>query len=410
MSDLLNKSGVTGSWFVMRGPMDKQQVVEELKNALGHLNDVALLADSPLVALTGDAESASRGVRLRSLLTDLIERMRPPAQVPESAPEWRQYVILNDRYVLHRPLWEIEHKLAIGERQVRREHSRGLAILAEMLLSHVPAAQALAGEAAATPQEAVQRLTPVARVFNLAQLTEEVAAFLVVAGKLHENQVQVTVTPDSLTACTDPGILRQLLANLLLSLDLYSTPARSVSIEADLRDRAVDVRLQVRDGAFDPAGEGVNLCRWLAGSLGIDLQFNGQTLPSLTHFTLPVEARLRKVLVIDDELAAVELFQSYVIGLDYQVVGETNAEWAVTHALEEKPDVIVLDVMMPAMDGWELLQRLRTTPLLRDVPVIVCSVLNEADLAAALGAAAFLKKPILRSHLVKTLAEVLSKT
>jgi CheY-like chemotaxis protein len=388
--------------------MDKQQVVEELKNALGHLNDVALLSDSPLVMLVGDAETVSRGVRLRGLLVDLIEHMRPPVQVPETASEWRQYVILNDRYVLHRPLWEIEHKLSIGERQVRREHSRGLAILAEMLQSHLPTAEGLASEPATTPLEAVQRLAPVARVFNLAQLVEEVVAFLSVAGKLHENQVLVTVTPESLTVCTDPGILRQLLANLLLSLDLCSADARSVSLDASLQGRAVVVALSVRDGAFDLTGENVTLCRWLARSLGVEVQIDAQT-STRACFSLPAGTHLRKVLVIDDELAAVELFQSYVIGLDYQVIGETNAEWAVTRALEEQPDVIVLDVMMPAMDGWELLQRLRHSQTLRDVPIIVCSVLNEADLAAALGASAFLKKPILRSHLVKTLGELLAR-
>ena len=383
--------------------MDKQQILEELKNALAHLNDVALLADSPLAALIGDAELPSRGINLRSLLLDLMERMKPSSQMPDTSPEWRQYHIMHDRYVLRRPLWEIEHKLTIGERQVRREHSRGLAILTEMLQARFALGEGQSSEPATTPREAIQRLTPVERVFSLAQLVEEVMSFLVVAGKAHENQVRLDIVPDDLTVCTDPGILRQLLTNLLLSLG----PESALSLEASAQDYTVGVTLTL-SAPVDMHGEGLVLCQLLAHSLGAEIELN---LPvgNQVRFDLPLGTRLRRVLVIDDELAAVELFQSYVIGLDYQVIGETNPEEAITRALESHPDVIIIDVMMPGMDGWELLQRLHHTPPLRDVPVIVCSVLSEADLAAALGAAAFLKKPILRSQLVVALGEVIGK-
>jgi CheY-like chemotaxis protein len=395
--------------------MDRQLLIEELKNALAHLNDVAMLADSTLAQLlpasANGVEAASRGVQLRNLLTELVDGLKPSPDVAESAPEWRQYLILHDRYVLRKPLWEIEHKLTIGERQVRREHSRGLAILAEMLharLAAGPASDAISVEPAATPQEAIQRLTPVSRVFGLAQLVEEVIAFLTVAGKMQEPQVQVHVSPDDLTVYTDPGILRQLLTRLLLSLLPALSPGGTLSFEASATDSAVRVavRLAALGDPINLQDEALRLCRMLAGALGTELELHDDGTSQLVVFHLPPGSRLRKVLVIDDELAAVELFQSYVIGLDYQVIGETNAEAAVGRALEVQPDAVLLDVMMPAMDGWELLQRLRHTPQMRDVPVIVCSVLDEGDLASALGAAAFLKKPILRAQLVKTLDRV----
>jgi CheY-like chemotaxis protein len=383
--------------------MDKQQILEELKTALSHLNDVALLADSPLVTLMGEPEQPSRGMDLRSQLLDLIERMKPSAQLPETSPEWRQYHIMHDRYVLRRPLWEIEHKLTIGERQVRREHSRGLAILTEMLQVRFAVPEGQTSEPATTPREAVQRLTPVERVFSLAQLAEDVVSFLVVAGKVHESQLRLNITPDDLTVSTDPGILRQLLINLLLSIG----PNTPLSLDATMRNHTVEVVLALST-AVDAQSEGWVLSQLLARSLGAELALNSPT-DNQVRFELLPGTRLRRVLVIDDEMAAVELFQSYVIGLDYRVIGETNPEEALARALEAHPDIIIIDVMMPGMDGWELLQRLRHTPPLRDVPVIVCSVLNEADLATTLGAAAFLKKPILRSQLVAALGEVISR-
>jgi CheY-like chemotaxis protein len=397
--------------------MDRQELLEELKSALAHLNDVAMLSNNPLAQVILQApasgiEMASRGVHLRGLLIELIESMQPSTEVPENAPEWRRYLILRDRYVLHRPLWEIQNKLVIGDRQVRREHSHGLAILAEMLQARFPTRESAAIEPAATPAQAIQRLTPVSRVFGLAQLVEEVLSFLVVAGRLTEAQssAHLHIVPDDLTVCTDPGVLRQLLTQLFLVLIPRLAPGSAPALEAFIVGGDVSVTLSVDAQRIDPEEEGLQLCQLLAGTLGAELQYTGQSAqssaPKIIRFTLPPGSRLRKVLVIDDELAAVELYQSYAVGLNYQVLGETNPEEAVNRALEVQPDVIMLDVMMPAMDGWELLQRLRHTPELRDVPVIVCSVLGESDLATALNAAAFLKKPILRSHFVKTLNHV----
>ena len=74
------------------------------------------------------------------------------------------------------------------------------------------------------------------------------------------------------------------------------------------------------------------------------------------------------------------------------------------------PDAIVLDVMMRDVDGWELLQTLRSRPELAQVPIIVCSVLNEPTLALALGATAYLRKPIAADVLLAALGRALAQS
>ena len=73
------------------------------------------------------------------------------------------------------------------------------------------------------------------------------------------------------------------------------------------------------------------------------------------------------------------------------------------------PDVIVLDVMLPDVDGWKLLTYLREAPISLDIPIIVCSVIKEEELALALGAERFLAKPVRPRLFVETLNQVLNQ-
>ena len=67
----------------------------------------------------------------------------------------------------------------------------------------------------------------------------------------------------------------------------------------------------------------------------------------------------------------------------------------------------MLDVMLPGIDGWELLGRLREHPRTRNVPVVISTILPQEQLALALGAAAFLRKPINRETLLSSLDRLL---
>jgi CheY-like chemotaxis protein len=68
-----------------------------------------------------------------------------------------------------------------------------------------------------------------------------------------------------------------------------------------------------------------------------------------------------------------------------------------------QPEVIILDVMMPGIDGWELLQRLKTLRETQLIPVIICSVINDPELAFALGASQYVPKPVTREALLRAL-------
>jgi len=109
------------------------------------------------------------------------------------------------------------------------------------------------------------------------------------------------------------------------------------------------------------------------------------------------------VLVIDDNADALQLYERYLAGTSYHFVGSRDARQAMALAEKLKPTIIVLDVMLPGIDGWELLQRLREDPATQGIPVVVCTILPEAQLALALGAADFLRKPVSRADFLAAL-------
>ena len=80
-----------------------------------------------------------------------------------------------------------------------------------------------------------------------------------------------------------------------------------------------------------------------------------------------------------------------------------NGQDALSQVAKNPPDVILLDVMMPQIDGWEILQALKLDEELGRIPVIVCSAWESADLAKSLGATEFLKKPITQERLLATI-------
>ena len=112
------------------------------------------------------------------------------------------------------------------------------------------------------------------------------------------------------------------------------------------------------------------------------------------------------VLIVDDNAGLVDLLQRYLADQPYRVMTATGGREGLRLAREAAPSVIVLDVMMPEMDGWEILQRLRTYPDTAQTPVIICSAVGEPELAQSLGATAFLQKPVRREDFLTALRHV----
>ena len=111
------------------------------------------------------------------------------------------------------------------------------------------------------------------------------------------------------------------------------------------------------------------------------------------------------ILIIDDDTIVREVLKNHLTQLGYSVATAVNGKEGFRLAKKLRPDAILLDVLMPEMDGWELLAGLKNHPILCDIPVIMTSIEEGRTTGNALGAMDYLTKPISGEQL----ATVLSK-
>jgi signal transduction histidine kinase/ActR/RegA family two-component response regulator len=116
----------------------------------------------------------------------------------------------------------------------------------------------------------------------------------------------------------------------------------------------------------------------------------------------------KRILCIDDEREVVNLYKRYLNAHNFQVIPLIDPEKAVGTAARLQPMVITLDIAMPTLDGWQILQALKSDSATKHIPVIICSIIDEREKGLRLGADAYLLKPILEDDLVYSILKIVN--
>ena len=120
----------------------------------------------------------------------------------------------------------------------------------------------------------------------------------------------------------------------------------------------------------------------------------------------------KKILIVDDEKALISLVSLHMKMSGYDVLSAANGEKALEIAKEEKPDLIILDLMLPKIDGWETCKRLRQDPEIKNVPVIMLTARAEIEdklKGFEAGADDYVTKPFSPRELVSRVKRVLAR-
>lgn len=116
------------------------------------------------------------------------------------------------------------------------------------------------------------------------------------------------------------------------------------------------------------------------------------------------------VLLVDDYFDARQMYTAYLEYSGFAVVQAANGVEALREAVESKPDIILMDLSLPVMDGWEATRQLKADPRTAQIPVVALTgqSLNTSDGAKMIGCEAFLTKPCLPEDLVQEIRRVLA--
>lgn len=120
--------------------------------------------------------------------------------------------------------------------------------------------------------------------------------------------------------------------------------------------------------------------------------------------------RRYKILVIEDEPIIVQLFRINFEMRGFEVLGTDGSKDALQRALEERPDLIILDILMPGKSGWQILEELKSREELSSIPVVICTVMAKDEdykHGKKLGAAAYITKPFELTELIHVVERTL---
>jgi CheY-like chemotaxis protein len=113
-----------------------------------------------------------------------------------------------------------------------------------------------------------------------------------------------------------------------------------------------------------------------------------------------------EVVVIEDDRPSLDLFSAYLSGAALKVTTTRDGPSGLAAVRRTLPDAVLLDIRLPGIDGWTVLRELKAEPGTSDIPVIVVSIVDERARGVAMGAAAYLVKPVSRDELLTALRSV----
>jgi CheY-like chemotaxis protein len=115
------------------------------------------------------------------------------------------------------------------------------------------------------------------------------------------------------------------------------------------------------------------------------------------------------VLVVEDEFGIAELFDAVLTDEGYRVLTARNGKLGLETLVQERPDMVFMDYMMPVMDGSAMLAAMQADPSLREIPVVMMSSMPKAAVAERCsGYVAFMRKPFKLAELVEMVKRVLA--
>lgn len=408
---------------------------DEVHAVLRRLYEPQFLRRSPLVGWLSIDRVTDPVQTLRKKLTDAIQSLKPVPRARLDSNEYRTYQILLSRFLDQAGQKEVANDLGVSERQLRRLEVTAVRTLSEILWAEcvtIPEQDERAtgsADSAVVVQQAEHRLVqeeneierlratfPQERI-DLLQLIRSTQKTIEPLSRQFNVSIEFHL-PDSEIFVVGPlEVIRQVLLNLLAA-GTQSAPGGTVSLDIQASTTAAVIEIRSEGGSTDlqtltgEISEKAELTNQLAVQFGGSIEAQWSQVGSVrlvTRFAVPLATTVH-VLVIEDNPDLIKLYERYVSGTPYKIISVEDPTKIIPLIEKHSPEIIMLDVMMPACDGWEVLGQLRENAATEHIPVIICSILLQESLAYALGAAGYVRKPVKRETFLMALDQQVETT
>jgi CheY-like chemotaxis protein len=414
--------------------INNEQFVILLRSALHYLYDPDQLRRSPLAILFDVSNRVDAAFALQKILIDAIEGIRPEENEPPQSRGWLLHDVLFFRYVQGYERHAVANQLGISDRQLSRDQRAALETLAQYLWKTYPLEAStmhnlsLVSSQSSDSTEGIPITTlPISRGENenyawIEDLPAEkpsvwkytvLSVLELLRQLISQNEVQFVYEPSlELPDLLVPqNALRHSLLNILGLLIPLAHQGKLLLIPG-LTSQALSITVVIpSSGSSNPfpiaslmAQPSLGVAQQLVERVGGSLHFVEKPEQLEVAFTIPALAQI-PVLIIDDNADIIQLFQRYVQGTRYTVVGASGPAEFYQLLDQIHPRIILMDVMMPELDGWDLLSQLRQERQIQNTAIIICSILPQESLARSLGADSFLQKPVLPQDFLHALDE-----
>ena len=275
--------------------------------------------------------------------------------------------------------------------------------------------------------------------FSLPDLLEHALALVRERATRGQVAVSLEVAPEVGVVWADELKLKQVVINLLTNAVKFTEPGGVVEVRARVegdqaqvlvRDTGVGIPESEHERIFEAFQRGGRGQRSSAEGTGLGLTLSKRIVElhsgrmwmtselgagSTFGFAIPIGAappadeapsaeRSSAVLVVEDDRRSADLLSLYLQGAGYDVVVARDGAEGLRLARRIRPSAVLLDVLLPRLDGWEVLTALKSDPATSGCPVLVVSMLDERGKGFALGAVEYLVKPVAREELLDALA------
>ncbi len=397
-----------------------EEFERDLWDALNNLYDPMYTPGQAARHVMG-ADSASPEM-LRVAILRNIDALSPPPGVPEDTRAHRLHIILHLRYVKGMTQEQTAELLAISTRHLRREQHDAISLLANHLWQQYVAvetdAQAAVNETPASTNSerrdgpswreqikeemgSLLRVAPSQRA-NVAEAARAAVRVLTPLARARGARLRLGNLETGLWAAVHLSALRQIMVTCVSELLRERSPAE-ITLSAHRADHNIEI-VVAASPPMEVRFEDNHLLAEVLNTGGGTLLLSIDEHSTTVRISLPTVDPIT-VLVVEDNVDLLHFYQRYTDGTRFRL--EHISEGARLFETIEAicPDMIVLDVMLPDVDGWDLLVQLHAHPLTSALPIVVCSVVREPELALALGASAYVPKPVRRAEFIDALEQ-----